>query len=193
MQSIRGAPGTAPIGLRRPQLFLSLPDEAGPAVPSSCRAPGWYVVNVESDGDVKLGSRSLHSNVYVYDFPSSFFSLGEVGLREESSSASGTTSTAKYRCPDCGGSYSSKFSLKAHLQTHRRELAFRCHHCGRHFEREEERLAHIRQLHAPRPHIKGRLQSMTKKKKGHSTPGATSSGLSPASRAPSMSAPGVCR
>lgn len=64
----------------------------------------------------------------------------------------------KYRCPECDQLYSSTAALKLHLQSHTGELAFRCHFCGRHFEREEERLAHIRQLHAPRPTIKG--QSM---------------------------------
>ena len=67
-------------------------------------------------------------------------------------------STVKYRCPECEQLYGSTAALKVHLKSHTGELAFRCHHCGRHFEREEERLAHIRQLHAPRPNIKG--QSM---------------------------------
>ena len=88
------------------------------------------------------------------------------------SSAMAETSSVKYRCPECEQLYGSTAALKLHLQSHTGELAFRCHFCGRHFEREEERLAHIRQLHAPRLTIKG--QSMTgpegsKRPKGHKT------------------------
>ena len=49
-------------------------------------------------------------------------------------------STVKYRCPECEQLYGSTAALKVHLKSHTGELAFRCHHCGRHFEREEERL-----------------------------------------------------
>lgn len=82
----------------------------------------------------------------------------------DSSTGMSDASSVKYRCPECKQLYSSTSALKVHLKSHTGELAFRCHHCGRHFEREEERLAHIRQLHASRPNIKG--QSMTSTPKG---------------------------
>jgi len=134
---------------------------------------------------------SAHS-IAKFTIVCDFFSLEEVVDDGDTSSTSNAASTGPdntswtkqqhlYRCPDCGQGYGTKFSLKAHLVSHTGELAFRCHHCGRHFEREEERLAHIRQLHAPRPNIKG-IQSVTpstsSKRKRHSIPDAQQSSSS---------------
>ena len=53
----------------------------------------------------------------------------------------------KYRCPECEQIYGSSAALKAHVKSHADESAFRCQICGRHFAREEERLAHMSRVH----------------------------------------------
>lgn len=59
----------------------------------------------------------------------------------------------KFACCECGRLYT-KSALKVHLVSHTDELPFRCVQCGRSFLREQDRTAHIQQLHASRIIVK---------------------------------------